>query len=96
MKSTVIKCECHGEAMGIDYDDADKLYYFSYWSSGLSNKKLSWMERLRHCWHVLTKGKAFNDELIFSQKSTDELVTFLSSNRPGFPIGNVEFGASME
>tara|TARA_B100001123_G_scaffold117189_1_gene136395 strand:- start:235 stop:480 length:246 start_codon:yes stop_codon:yes gene_type:complete len=81
--------------MGIDYDDDVKLYYFSYWSSGLSNKKLSWRQRLRYCWQVLTKGKAFEDELIFDQAAVDSLIKHLNSIRPGFPIGD-NIVASME
>ena len=32
---------------------------------------------MRHCWHVLTKGKAFNDDIILSQKGADKLIDFL-------------------
>ena len=95
-KSEFIKCECYGEGMGIDYDPEDKLYYFSYWQNALSNGQLSWKDRLRYCWQVLTKGKAFNDELILNQESTDKLVSFLNKNRDGFPTGNIDFGTSME
>ena len=76
-KSTFIKCSCGGEGMGVDYDAEDNLYYFSYWSYGLSNKPLSWKERLRHCWNVLSKGKAFNDQLILTKQEVIKLDNFL-------------------
>jgi len=76
-RSIFIKCECQGEGMGIDYDVEDRLYYFSYWSSGLSNRPLSWRDRIRYCWEVLSKGKAFNDELVFGEKSVDKIIDFL-------------------
>jgi hypothetical protein len=76
-RSIFIKCECHGEGMGVDHYPEDGNYYFSYWRYGLSNSALPWKERLRHCWHVLTKGKAFNDEIILNQKGADELIDFL-------------------
>ena len=76
-RSIFIKCECQGEGMGVYYDSEDGYYYFSYWRHGLSNRKLSWNERIRYCWNVFTKGRAFNDELLLSQKSTDELIDFL-------------------
>ena len=63
--------------MGVDYDSEDDYYYFSYWSWGLSNNLLSWKERVRYCWNVLTKGKAFNDEIMMSQKEADKLIDFL-------------------
>jgi hypothetical protein len=76
-KSIFIKCECHGEGMGVDYDAEDGYYYFSYWKYGISNESLSWRDRLRYCWHVLTKGKAFNDEVVLTQESADKLIDFL-------------------
>ena len=92
-----IKCECHSEGMGVDYDPEDELYYFSYWSEGLSNKRLTWKEKFRYCWNIFRKGKAFNDEVILDQRSVDDLVTFLEKKRNGFPVGNnIDFGTSME
>ena len=76
-KSIFIKCSCGGEGMGVDYDAEDKLYYFSYWSYGLSNKRLSWRERIRYCWNVLSKGKAFNDEIILNKEGINKLDSFI-------------------
>ena len=75
--SIFIKCECSGEGLGVDYYEDDGVYYFSYWKSGISNQKLSWKERFRHCWNVLIKGKAFNDEVILTKDKANELVDFL-------------------
>ena len=72
-----IKCECHGEGLGVDYDSEDDLYYFSYWNAGLSNKPLSWREKIRYCWAVLTKGKAFNDEIILNKEGVTQLDNFI-------------------
>ena len=76
-KSIFIKCECEGEGMGVDYDAQDGLYYFSYWNRGFSSRKLALKSRIRYCWHTLTKGKAFNDEVLLSQDSVEELIDFL-------------------
>ena len=76
-RSIFIKCECHGEGLGVDYDSEDDLYYFSYWSAGLSNKPLSFRERIRYCWAVLTKGKAFNDEIMLNKKGVLQLENFI-------------------
>jgi len=76
-RSIFIKCECQGEGMGVDYYKEEGYYYFSYWRHGLSNRKLSWKERIRYCWNVLVKGTAFNDEVLLSQVSVDKLIDFL-------------------
>ena len=91
-----IRCECSGHGLGVERDEEAPLYYFSYWGRGLSSEKLTFRERIRHCWQVLTKGRAFNDEIILGQQSVDELVSFLNKNRDGFPVGNTDFGTNME
>lgn len=78
-KSIFIKCQCKGEGLSIDYDKKDNLYYFSYWSYGLSNGKLSWLQRLRYCWETLRKGRAFNDELVLTKEDVNKLENFIIS-----------------
>ena len=80
-RSIFIKCECHAEGLSVDYDSEDNCYYFSYWRWGLSNSTLPWPARFRSCWHVLTKGKAFNDEIILKQEGVDRLVDFLVGHK---------------
>jgi len=76
--SVFIKCSCQGEGMGVDFEKEDNLFYFSYWSAGLTNKKLSIKERLRYSLHCLFTGKAFNDELVFTIDDAKKLNLFLS------------------
>ena len=76
-KSTFIKCACEGEGMGVDYDAEDNLYYFSYWSCGFSNKPLSWKDRIRYSWRAITKGRAFNDEVILNKDGANKLEDFI-------------------
>ena len=78
-RTIFIKCACHGEGMGVDYDSEDGHYYFSYWSYGLSSRKLSWRQRLRYCWEVLWKGRPFNDELILTKEGVMKLENFILS-----------------
>ena len=75
--SIFIKCACESEGLGVDYDSEDNLYYFSYWSCGFSNKILSIKDRVRYCWKVLTKGKAFNDEIVLTKEDVNRLDNFL-------------------
>ena len=76
--SVFIKCSCQGEGMGVDFEKEDNLFYFSYWSAGLTNKKLSIKERLRYSLHCLFTGKAFNDELVFTIDDAKKLNLFLT------------------
>ena len=76
-KSIFIKCECQAEGLGVDYFADDSHYYFSYWKQGLSNKKLSWRAKIRYCWQVLRRGKAFEDEIILSSESANKLCNWI-------------------
>ena len=76
--SIFIKCSCETEGMGVDFEPEENLFYFSYWSHGLSNKKLSIKDRIRYCLGCLFSGKAFNDELIFKIDDAKRLNSFLS------------------
>ena len=74
-----IKCACEGEGMSVNYDPKDNYYYFSYWSYGLSNRKMSWRQKIRYCWEVLWHGKPFNDELMLTRDQAIRLENFLLS-----------------
>jgi hypothetical protein len=76
-QSLFIECQCHGEGLGIDYYADDNHYYFSYWSRGFRNGKLSFWQRLRYIFYVLFTGKPFNDELILDGGSANQLRSFL-------------------
>ena len=90
--STFIKCECHGEGLGVDYFSDDDHYYFSYWGRGLSNKALSWKARLRYCWQVLYHGKAFEDEIILNAQATNKLCNWIISNEANKRLNNDSVG----
>ena len=76
-KSLFIKCSCGAEGMGVDYDGSDDLYYFSFWNCGLSNRPLDFKQKLRYCWNVFRKGRAFHDELVLLTEDVNKLVNFL-------------------
>ncbi|MGI9357979.1 MAG: hypothetical protein ACR2ON_01090 [Paracoccaceae bacterium] len=76
--SVFIKCECQAEGLGVDFEKEERLFYLSFWSQGLSNRKLSLKDRLRYSFRCLFKGVAFNDQLILSIDNAKHLNMFLS------------------
>lgn len=76
-----IKCSCHEEGMGIEYDEEADLFYFSYWSQGLRNGTLSFKQRIRYAWHCFRYGKPFSDELLISKDNASLIVEFICSNQ---------------
>ena len=83
--SVFIKCEYPGEGLGIDFKRENQLFYFSFWSQGLSNRRLSWKDRFRYSFECLFKGKAFSDQLSLSIDNAKHLNVFLSGTTRKVP-----------
>lgn len=83
--SVFIKCECQQEGLGVDFETEEELFYFSFWSQGLSNRKLSLKDRLRYSFQCLFKGKAFNDQLLLSIDNVKQLNIFLNGTTRKVP-----------
>jgi hypothetical protein len=59
------ECSCHGEALTIEPVYRDHDFYFSYWKQGFGDfHNLSFKQRLRWCWQLLTKGAPYTDFVI--------------------------------
>lgn len=78
-KGYYYKCDCGGEVLVIEPEithvDNDKSFLYlnlSIWYMG-GNGKLSWFERLRYCWYILTRGRAYADEIILGLDEIERL-----------------------
>jgi hypothetical protein len=85
-KPLFVKCACSTEAVEIlrfNYSDTeianDKGFYFSFWKQGSYTYPMSFKERLRWCWFILTKGKPFSDGVILTDSDADEIVLYLNN-----------------
>jgi len=74
IKELFIKCDCHTEILNIERDDDVGMYYFCIYE--VDKNKMDWKQRFRYCWKVLTSGKAFNDQMVLSEQSMNELAEF--------------------
>lgn len=67
--TTIIKCDCHGECIAIDYDPKYNETDISFWSyGGYDDNTLTWKDRIRYCWQILRKGKPYGDQVCFMGK----------------------------
>lgn len=68
-----LSCDCGAETMCVqtDYEEIFlAIYRFKYSQANL------WY-RLRHCWHILTTGKPYEDEFVLDKKSAIKLAKWL-------------------
>ena len=75
-----VECECHGEGIMIGYDSSDPFPQLdlAFFSLGLKGKgEMSIKEKIRWCWHIITKGYPWNDEIMLRQETAKELAKHL-------------------
>jgi len=78
-RGKILKCECSGHALEVEYDIYDKQYWFSMWHLGNNGAILRWSERIRWCWRILTTGHPWADHVILSEERKNELVEYLQT-----------------
>lgn len=84
-KSHYCKCDCNGHLLEIqryDYKEGDDGFYFTMWANELSGGKLTWKERFRWCWNILTKGTPWADHIIATNESARRVAEFILETLP--------------
>lgn len=69
----LLKCDCGGEMLEVVKEEG--YYEISLWRQGGGH--LSWKERARWIWRILTTGNPWTDQLILSKEKISQLVDFL-------------------
>lgn len=80
--SIIIECECRGDAIQVEFEPEDNQFYFSLWHQGFYNNHLSWWERLRWTWRILTTGNPWTDLVILSPEKAGEIKDFIEKHLP--------------
>lgn len=75
--SIFVKCDCGSESLNIEYDKTDESFYVSIWKYSNASSRLTWWDRLRFIWNILTTGKPYEDEIILSRDKAGLVSKFL-------------------
>ena len=67
------KCSCHGEGIMLQYYFNEPTVDLSFWQLGFDDKRLSWKNKVRYIWQVLTTGLPYNDMVILTKKEAGRL-----------------------
>ena len=72
-KDIFIPCSCTSEALHITSEEEE--LYISIWQVGYGrDNTLTWPQRLRYCWQILTKGRPYGDQVVLNKKGRSELI----------------------
>jgi hypothetical protein len=75
MDQLFIQCACFGEIVHVSRDeDSGEIYVSCYEPRGT---KYTWGYRLKHIWHILTKGHPYHDDVILSVEDSKQLGVWL-------------------
>lgn len=90
MENHYIKCECGSELIVVEPDNDDAIIYMSMFEKGIDNNySMTLREKLRWCWHILTTGKPFTDELVLSYSEAKKLGNYLIKVTENINLENV-------
>jgi hypothetical protein len=68
------ECDCHTEGVILDSDDEIPCdIYLAMWEHGSKGSRLSFLERLRWCWNILTKGLPWADQVVMRPSNAEKL-----------------------
>ncbi len=79
-KDIFIPCACAGDALHIASDEEGYLY-ISIWQRGYAqNNTLTWRQKLKYCWQILSEGRPYGDQVVLDRKGRSELIYSLVDN----------------
>ena len=67
-----IKCACDSEGIHLEY--------LSLWKFNYNPTALSWKQKARYIWRLLTKGEAWGHDIILNKNSANKLVEFINEH----------------
>jgi len=80
----IYKCGCHSEGLTIETWSDDKMVILNIWTMGYNNVgQMTWMERFKEIWRVLTQGRSHLGEVILDYQTAHELAEDIKRETEG-------------
>jgi hypothetical protein len=68
------ECECGEELIMLSHEDDDNYIYLAFFQQNFGGRYfLSFKERIRYIWRILTKGTVWNDMVILNKSEAKKL-----------------------
>jgi len=79
-KTLFIVCDCKNEVLVLEYDHEYDLAELSIYDNLSScNHKMSFWQKFRYIYQILTKGRPYSDQIILNKEQIKHLSNFLIS-----------------
>ncbi|MGD2071895.1 MAG: hypothetical protein PVG65_00190 [Candidatus Thorarchaeota archaeon] len=66
------ECTCHAQMIVAHYDDEDKTVDLAFFHNFVDGR-MTWWQRIKFCWKVLTTGEAWTDMVILDREEARNL-----------------------
>jgi len=80
-----LKCECTChilELQRFEYEEKEQGFYVAMWTPQDWSSRMGWRERLRWCWHLLTKGRLLADNIILTNEQARSMAEYVGKYLP--------------
>ena len=77
-ESIFIKCDCTTHLLEAQYDKEGDSLDLTFWVYPDTNRPLSFCQRLKWCWRILTTGHPWADYLVVNKDKIVELRDYLT------------------
>jgi len=79
-ESIFLMCECYSHALFVEKFHDEPEVSISLFERGYDGKQIGFVERLRWCWRILTKGHPWTDSVILNKDNQKHLSDFLNES----------------
>jgi hypothetical protein len=82
------KCECSGHMLEVERyvwkwkEGEEDGFNFACWEMGHRGGSMRWKERIRWCWHLLTKGTLWADSIMITNEGARRVSEFIQQHIP--------------
>lgn len=81
VKQQFFSCDCNAEGVLLSkFDDEDDIYLAIYTYGQFHSKPTIW-NRIKYCWHHLTTGRIYQDQIVLDSKTAKKLANWIIKNR---------------
>lgn len=77
-KEIYLRCSCGSEILHFEYDADVEMHDVAIFEMLRgAHSQLSWRDRFRYCWQVISKGRAYGDCLMLSRANARKLCEYI-------------------
>ncbi len=73
-------CDCYSHALSVEFDKEFGELNLSIWNRGFNANKLTWPQRLRFIWKIVSTGTLWHDYICLDKQKAHQLAKYIQDN----------------